>query len=151
MNTLFIIIVELQISSMQTAIYTTIYYAQVQGFMHISSELVFIVLSALIIGAIGLLLFILLDIRDRIAGLDLLNVPDGMLKEQSFDANCKQFYLTSREIEILKHIWTGKPYKIIAAELNISEKTVKNHVRNMYEKTGVSNKMELVSRMSLTN
>ncbi|TMD56987.1 MAG: response regulator, partial [Chloroflexi bacterium] len=48
----------------------------------------------------------------------------------------KDFYngLTAREIEILKLMATGQANKQIARRLEISEKTVRNHVSHMYEK-----------------
>jgi DNA-binding NarL/FixJ family response regulator len=48
----------------------------------------------------------------------------------------KEFYdgLTTRELEILRLIATGMANKQIAYRLKISEKTVRNHVSNMYEK-----------------
>ena len=66
----------------------------------------------------------------------------------SFSRNCKKYFLTSREVEILKLIGDGLPYKIIADQLSISENTVGTHVRNIFSKVGVTNKMELVHRIS---
>ncbi len=58
----------------------------------------------------------------------------------------KEFYdgLTSREIEILKLIATGKANKQIAHRLAISEKTVRNHVSNMYEKLKIYDRTQAV-------
>jgi DNA-binding NarL/FixJ family response regulator len=58
----------------------------------------------------------------------------------------KEFYdgLTSREIEILKLIAAGKANKQIAYTLSISEKTVRNHVSNMYEKLGIYDRTQAV-------
>ncbi len=42
--------------------------------------------------------------------------------------------LTPREIEVLKLIAAGRPNKEIARELGISEKTVKNHINNIFSK-----------------
>lgn len=58
----------------------------------------------------------------------------------------KQFYdgLTSREIEILKLLANGNPNKQIAHQLKISEKTVRNHVSNMYEKIGIYDRSQAV-------
>jgi len=46
----------------------------------------------------------------------------------------KEFYdgLTSREVEILKLMASGKPNKQIAFTLKISEKTVLNHISHIY-------------------
>ncbi len=49
--------------------------------------------------------------------------------------------LTSREVEVLRMVATGASNKEIAAELVISEKTVRNHVERTYAKIGVSNRI----------
>ena len=48
--------------------------------------------------------------------------------------------LTARELEVLKLIAQGKSNKIIAADLFISEGTVKIHVNNILSKLGVSDR-----------
>jgi DNA-binding NarL/FixJ family response regulator len=50
--------------------------------------------------------------------------------------------LTARELEILVLIAHGKSNKDIAVELSISLYTVQNHVRNLLQKLGVSNRTE---------
>jgi DNA-binding NarL/FixJ family response regulator len=52
--------------------------------------------------------------------------------------------LTGRERECLLGIVDGKFYKEIAAEMNIRFETVRSHVRNIYEKLGVSTRTEAV-------
>lgn len=58
----------------------------------------------------------------------------------------KEFYdgLTSREIEILKLLASGMANKQIAFRLKISEKTVRNHVSNTYEKLGIYDRSQAV-------
>ena len=58
----------------------------------------------------------------------------------------KEFYdgLTVREIEILKLVANGMANKQIAYRLKISEKTVRNHVSNMYEKLGIYDRSQAV-------
>jgi DNA-binding NarL/FixJ family response regulator len=58
----------------------------------------------------------------------------------------KEFYdgLTSREIEILKLLASGMANKQIAFKLKISEKTVRNHVSNAYEKLGIYDRSQAV-------
>ena len=58
----------------------------------------------------------------------------------------KEFYdgLTAREIEILKLLATGMGNKQIAYRLQISEKTVRNHVSNTYEKLGIYDRAQAV-------
>jgi len=50
--------------------------------------------------------------------------------------------LTPREIEVLMLIADGKNNKEIADELFISEKTVKNHVSNIFRKIDVSDRTQ---------
>jgi DNA-binding NarL/FixJ family response regulator len=52
--------------------------------------------------------------------------------------------LTTRELEVLKLVAQGMSNKEIAAELYISENTVKNHVRNILEKLHLHSRMEAV-------
>ena len=53
--------------------------------------------------------------------------------------------LTEREREIANLLLKGKTYRMIAGELNISENTVKTHVKNIYSKVGVQSRTELMS------
>ena len=52
--------------------------------------------------------------------------------------------LTAREVEVLRLVARGLSNRYIAAELFISENTVKNHVRNILEKLHLHNRMEAV-------
>jgi len=58
----------------------------------------------------------------------------------------KEFYdgLTAREVEILRMLATGMANKQIAYKLTISEKTVRNHVSNMYEKLDIYDRAQAV-------
>jgi two-component system nitrate/nitrite response regulator NarL len=55
----------------------------------------------------------------------------------------KQFGLTPRELEIIGVILTGHSNSDIASRFTISEKTVKHHLTNIFDKLGVSNRLEL--------
>ena len=50
--------------------------------------------------------------------------------------------LTERETEILKHVTAGLANKEIARTLNISERTVKNHLSNIMEKLHVNSRTQ---------
>ena len=50
--------------------------------------------------------------------------------------------LTDREIEVLKLVAEGKFNKEIASQLKISERTVKNHISNIFKKIDVSDRTQ---------
>lgn len=50
---------------------------------------------------------------------------------------------TVRELEVLRIMTTGISNAAIAKKLNISENTVKNHIRHMMEKSGCKSRTEL--------
>lgn len=54
--------------------------------------------------------------------------------------------LTPRELEVLGRLADGLPNKAIAAELGISDQTVKFHVAQIIAKLGVANRTEAVRR-----
>ncbi|EKV58206.1 helix-turn-helix domain-containing protein [Brachyspira hampsonii] len=56
--------------------------------------------------------------------------------------------LTKREKEILSYLLDGKTNKEVSLILSISLNTVNNHVANIYEKSGVKNRVELVNKFS---
>lgn len=59
------------------------------------------------------------------------------------DMVAKEYKLTHREREMIELVYKGLSNNEIAAELYISLNTVKAHLRNTYEKTGVNTRMEL--------
>jgi two-component system, NarL family, nitrate/nitrite response regulator NarL len=63
--------------------------------------------------------------------------PDG-----NKDAK-KNFGLTPRELDVVEAIVSGFTNREIAGKYAISEQTVKHHLRNIFDKVGVSNRLEL--------
>jgi two-component system nitrate/nitrite response regulator NarL len=55
----------------------------------------------------------------------------------------REFGLTKRELEIVGTIVAGYSNKEIAKSFAISEETVKHHLTNVFNKVGVSNRLEL--------
>lgn len=55
----------------------------------------------------------------------------------------KTYGLTPRELEVVNSIVEGCSNKDIAKEFSISEETVKRHLSNIFDKTGVSTRLEL--------
>ena len=68
------------------------------------------------------------------------------------DSNIKlednDFNLTKREKQILSYLLSGKTNKEISLIFDISLNTVNNHVANIYYKSGVKNRVELVNKFS---
>ncbi|WP_028980849.1 LuxR C-terminal-related transcriptional regulator [Sporocytophaga myxococcoides] len=57
----------------------------------------------------------------------------------------EELLLSKRELEVLSLISKGESSKCIAAKLHISIYTVNNHRKNMLEKTGCRNALELIN------
>jgi len=55
--------------------------------------------------------------------------------------------LTQREIEVLGYLAEGNTYQEIADILFISHETVKQHLKNIYRKMNVKNKIQAINRM----
>ena len=112
------------------------------------------VIQALQAGAVGYVLktsSAAAIISDIIAVMGGERVMASAVAKQVIDlltggTTAQQFYdgLTSREIEILTMISAGKPNKQIAYLLKISEKTVRNHISNIYEKLGIYDRSQAV-------
>jgi two-component system, NarL family, nitrate/nitrite response regulator NarL len=54
------------------------------------------------------------------------------------------YHLTKRELEIVSGVVSGRTNKQIASRFKIAEDTVKHHLSNTFDKTGVSTRVELV-------
>ena len=61
-----------------------------------------------------------------------------------FERTAAGFGITARERAVLELVMQGKDNATIAAALGISEKTVRNHISNLYHKTDTANRVELV-------
>ena len=59
--------------------------------------------------------------------------------------------LTKREKEVFKLLVTNKDTKEIAKILNISEKTVRNHISNTMQKLGVKGRAQAVIELLKMN
>ncbi|NPV02515.1 MAG: hypothetical protein HPY53_14165 [Brevinematales bacterium] len=65
--------------------------------------------------------------------------------------NKEEANLTEREWEISIMVMEGRTAKMIAEELGISEHTVKTHVKNIYQKSGVKNRVGLTNYLKTGN
>ena len=62
-----------------------------------------------------------------------------------------QHKLTDRELDVMRLVYEGKNNPEIADALFISRNTVKKHLQNIYEKTGVNSRMELVYVINMSS
>ena len=67
--------------------------------------------------------------------------PDSVPRVRLGYADSSEF--TERELEVLRVMTAGVSNSAIAEKLNISENTVKSHIKHMMEKTGCSSRTEL--------
>jgi two-component system, NarL family, nitrate/nitrite response regulator NarL len=73
----------------------------------------------------------------------LVNTYRTSVDSVSKAAQIAKYNLTRRELEILSSVVDGCTNKDIAAQFKISEQTVKHHLTRIFEKAGVSNRLEL--------
>jgi len=114
------------------------------------------VLDAIMAGACG---YLLKDssIHELMAGIEAASRGESLISPgiaakvlqrvratsaQSEIADIIQSELSDREIQVLKLIANGKDNALIAAELCISPKTVKNHISNILMKLQIDNRIQ---------
>jgi DNA-binding NarL/FixJ family response regulator len=114
------------------------------------------VMDAILAGACG---YLLKDssIQDLMAGIRAASLGESLISPniaakvlqrvratstQPEIANQIRSELSDREIEVLKLIANGKDNALIAAELHISPKTVKNHISNILMKLQIDNRIQ---------
>lgn len=76
-------------------------------------------------------------------GRDVVGDLVAALAESTRDAADRPFGLTPRELEIVKLVAGGLSNKEIAGRCGVTLDTVKHHITNVFDKTGVSNRVEL--------
>ena len=72
---------------------------------------------------------------------DLISILNDRNKYISKDID-KIHELTNRELDVLKNLTVGMYNKEIALKLNISERTVKNHISSIFKKIDVSDRTQ---------
>jgi DNA-binding NarL/FixJ family response regulator len=114
------------------------------------------VMDAILVGACG---YLLKDssIQDVVAGIHAASRGESLIspaiaakvlervratRAQPEIASTIKAELSDREIDVLKLIANGKDNAIIAAELHISPKTVKNHISNILMKLQIDNRIQ---------
>ncbi len=74
---------------------------------------------------------------------NLLTALHDLMQKASSIPERKTYGLTPRELEVVSCIVEGCSNKDIAKQFTISEETVKRHLSNIFDKTGVSTRLEL--------
>ncbi|MGB3453084.1 MAG: LuxR C-terminal-related transcriptional regulator [Moheibacter sp.] len=80
--------------------------------------------------------------NDRIRA-ELEKLTDELAKNNYSEKDLSRYNLTERQLEIIELIKAGKSNKEIAAELFISENTVKYHLKIIYSLLGIDNRVRL--------
>jgi DNA-binding NarL/FixJ family response regulator len=80
-----------------------------------------------------------------IGGKRVVNLVSALrdLMQQAAVPPRKTYGLTPRELEVVGSIVEGCSNRDIAKQFNLSEETVKRHLSNIFDKTGVSTRLEL--------
>ena len=80
-----------------------------------------------------------------IGGKRVVNLVSALhdLMQQAAVPQRKTYGLTPRELEVVGCIVEGCSNRDIAKQFNLSEETVKRHLSNIFDKTGVSTRLEL--------
>ena len=76
--------------------------------------------------------------------LDLIQAVRQMNPHRERHGTKRDFGLTSRERQVIALVGAGYTNKDLGRKLGISENTAKHHLTNIFDKLGVSNRLELV-------
>ncbi|MFW5729716.1 MAG: response regulator transcription factor [Spirochaetota bacterium] len=89
------------------------------------------------------LYFIVLASGSVFFAYHFLNEPPLMADEQVSEFGQVRYGLTEREAEVIEYIAEGFTVADAATAMKISPKTVENHLYSVYQKTGVTNRIQL--------
>lgn len=87
----------------------------------------------------------------RLAASGYLVAPVPFGHKSESDIPLERMQLTVREVEILEHVAQGKTNAEIAKELFLAEVTVRNHLANIFKKTGFKNRTSAGVAFTLAN
>ena len=84
------------------------------------------------------------------SALDFL-IRDYLLKYQTrlSEERMEEFKLSPREKEVVRLLFKGRQTKEIAGDMFVSIYTVKQHIRHVYQKCKVENRVELMNVLRL--
>ncbi|WP_197508942.1 response regulator transcription factor [Hydrogenophaga crassostreae] len=100
--------------------------------------------------AAGLVAFLPKSLEMHALHQALLKIAQGeplfvdQLAPPQLETQPSTFGLTPRQLDVLGMLASGKSNKEIASDMGIAPATVKNHIETIFEKMGVSNRMQAV-------
>lgn len=88
------------------------------------------------------------DKRANIDSRDFINQPPdfAVLDEKQWLLFQRRYNISPRELEVIKLVCRGLTYGDIAAKLNVKPGTVQSHLKSIFSKTRVNNKMAMLLR-----
>ena len=84
------------------------------------------------------------EVCDRVMNGEFVYPEDAPVIRIGY-SNSAEF--TSREFDIIRELAQGRKYEEIAADLGITPNTVKYHIKNILQKTGYQNTLQLVAEV----
>lgn len=79
---------------------------------------------------------------------ELIGIIIILFRHTALEEFLKSCRITPRQIEITSMASAGLSNRTIAGKLQLSERTVENHLFNIYNKIGINNRMELITIIS---
>ena len=86
----------------------------------------------------------LMEVCDRVMNGEYVYPEDTPMIRIGY-SNSAEF--TDREFDIIRELAQGRKYEEIAADLGITPNTVKYHIKNILQKTGYQNTLQLVAEV----
>jgi LuxR family maltose regulon positive regulatory protein len=85
--------------------------------------------------------------------LSAVKIAEGRKSQEKIQAQPGELTqpLTDREFQVLQHLTSGSTYQEIGDALQITENTVRSHIKNIYGKLGVNNRIQAVTRANELN
>jgi len=90
------------------------------------------------------LAFLILNACCLIFALFYLNQPSFLQSGRITEHFVSEYSITQRENEIINQLLSGKSNNAIATVFSISTRTVESHLYNVFQKTGVKNRLQLM-------
>ncbi len=73
--------------------------------------------------------------------------PIRLLQPEEIRRRCSEVQVSRREAEVLAHLLRGQKASEVAAQLGITEYTVKDHLKHAYAKLGITSRGQLLARL----